>query len=263
MASGDDMAHYLLAQLNGGRYDGTAILSPAGMAELQRGAVPVPDGSLPGLAHGRYGMGWFTGTRNGVAVIAHRGDSSTFHAHMLLVPEGQYGIVLLMNANNRISGARMAAITDGVLKLVLGQQPPALVAEPWDLVDTILWGILALAGVQLLAILRSAVTLRRLVRGAPGTVGGWLGIVRYLVAPLVVFLLLALIFLVGVPTLFRYAWPLLLLSIPDYGTVALVAGVAALGWAVLRTTVLLGVLRRSGWSGDMPPTAGATRAPAT
>ena len=244
MASGEDMAHFLIAQLNDGRYDSTAILSPAGLAELHRGAVPTPDGAWPGLDEGQYGMGWFTGKRNGVEVIGHRGDSGNFHAAMVLVPEERRCLVLLMNANSRISGERMAAITDGVLSLVVGQPPSPPVASTLDLMDIILRGILALAAMQLLAMIWSAYTLRRLVRGTPGMMGGWLSIVRYVVLPLVFYLLLALVFLVILPMLFRYQWPLLLLGIPDYGTVALVAGVAALGWAIIRTAVALTALQR-------------------
>ena len=222
---------------------------------MQRGAVAI----APGLDETRYGMGWNVGTRNGVAVIGHRGNSANFHAHMLLVPESQYGIVLLMNANNRVSGERMFAITDGVLNLVLGQQPPA-VPENNGMVD-ILRAVTALAVVQLLAMIWSAVTLRRLVRSAPGTMGGWLRSVRYVVAPLVVYLLLALVFLMGVPVLVQMQqWPLLLLSLPDLGTVALVAGMAALGWAVIRTAVLLRLLRRGTRPVVSAPPAGAKRA---
>jgi len=208
-------------------------------------------------------MGWFSGKRNGVAVIGHPGDSSNFHGDMMLVPEGRYGIVLLMNSNNRIAGERMRGIVDGVTSLLLGQQPPPV--EPSNgTVDIILRGILVLAVVQLLAMIWSAYTLRRLVRGAPGAVRGWLSIVRYVVAPLLFYLLLALVFLVGLRTfIIPYPWPLLLLSFPDFGTVALVCGVAALGWAIIRTAVLVRLLRHRTPRVVAPPAAPATHVQAT
>ena len=132
----------------------------------------------------------------------------------------------------------------------------------WGLVD-ILRYVTALAVVQLLAMIWSAYTLRRLVRSAPGTVGGWLSIVRYVVAPLVFYLLLALVFLVGARMIIPYPWPLLLLSFPDFGTVALVCGVAALGWAIIRTAVLVRLLRRGTPRVVAPPAAPAKNVQAT
>jgi CubicO group peptidase (beta-lactamase class C family) len=44
--SAEDVAHshFLVAQLNGGRFGTTAILSPAGIAEMQRPVIPHADG---------------------------------------------------------------------------------------------------------------------------------------------------------------------------------------------------------------------------
>ena len=39
ISSAEDMAHYLIAHLNGGRYGDVQILSAAGIEELHRGAV--------------------------------------------------------------------------------------------------------------------------------------------------------------------------------------------------------------------------------
>ncbi|HZG68103.1 MAG TPA: serine hydrolase, partial [Herpetosiphonaceae bacterium] len=261
MASGEDMARYLIAQLNDGRYGSTTILSPAGTAEMQRGTVPIPGGVWGGFEEARYGMGWGGGQRNGVAAVGHPGDASNIHVDMILVPEGRWGVVLLMNSNNRVAPERMLAITDGVLSLVLGQQPPP-VPDNWGMVD-ILRYVTALAMVQLLAMIWSVYTLRRLVRSAPGTVGGWLSIIRYVVAPLVFYLLLALVFLVGVRIIIPYPWPLLLISFPDLGTVTLVSGVAALGWAIIRTAVLVRLLRRRVPRVVPPPAAHARNVQAT
>ncbi|HZG65278.1 MAG TPA: serine hydrolase, partial [Herpetosiphonaceae bacterium] len=253
MSSGEDMARYLIAQLNDGRSGSTSILSPAGIAELQRDAVAIPGESWPGLKEARYGMGWYAGKRNGVAVIGHPGDASNFHADMMLVPEGRWGIVLLMNSLNRVSAERMLTIADGVLSLVVGQQPPPVPENNGML--QILQLVTAVATVQLLAMIWSAFTLRRLVRRAPGTVRGWLSIVRYVVAPLAFYVPLGLFFLVLVPLLAQMPqWRLFLISIPDIATVALVSGVAALAWAIIRTAVMYRVLRR-GTRRVVPPAA--------
>jgi CubicO group peptidase (beta-lactamase class C family) len=69
MSSAEDMAHYLIVQLNGGRYGNVSILLPSGIAEMQQGAVAVPSGGGAGYDEAGYGMGWFTGKRNGVAMV--------------------------------------------------------------------------------------------------------------------------------------------------------------------------------------------------
>ena len=261
MSSGEDMAHYLIAQLNGGRYGNTSLLSPAGIAELQRGAVPIPGEAWGGFEEARYGLGWASGRRNGVATVGHPGDASNIHADMILEPAGRWGVVLLMNSLNRVTPERMLTIADGVLSLVVGQQPPAV---PSSGLMVLIWrAVMALAVVQLLMMIWSALTLRRLARSTPRAVRGWLSIARYVVAPLLFYLLLALVFLGGLPLIFSYSWPLLLLSLPDMGTVALVCGVAALGWVIIRTAVMVGLLRRGTPHVVPPPAAPAGNVQAT
>jgi hypothetical protein len=164
---------------------------------------------------------------------------------------------VLKNSVNRVSGERMETITDGVFNLVMGQQPPPVPENNGML--QILQLVTAVATVQLLAMIWSAFTLRRLVRVAPGTVQGWLSIVRYVVAPMVFYVPLGLFFLVFVPMLTQMQqWSLLLISLPDIGTVALVAGVAAFGWVMIRTAVLVRVLRRGTSHVVTPPAASVT-----
>jgi CubicO group peptidase (beta-lactamase class C family) len=92
------MAHYLIAQLNGGAYGENQIVSPAGMAALHSaGAQMSPSSS--------YGMGWVIHNQGGLTKIEHNGDTSNFHSNMLLLPEEQIGIVALSN----IGGATNAA----------------------------------------------------------------------------------------------------------------------------------------------------------
>ncbi|MEJ2710552.1 MAG: serine hydrolase [Anaerolineales bacterium] len=52
----EDLAHYLIAYLNGGRYGEAQILSSAGIDELLRG---VAEETVFGNSIGFYGMGWF------------------------------------------------------------------------------------------------------------------------------------------------------------------------------------------------------------
>jgi CubicO group peptidase (beta-lactamase class C family) len=57
ICSAEDMAHYLIANLNGGRYCGMQILSEAGIDELHHGAAEINEVDF---SVGYYGMGWIS-----------------------------------------------------------------------------------------------------------------------------------------------------------------------------------------------------------
>ena len=76
ISSTADTAHYLIAQLNGGRYGAAQVLSPHGIAEMHRPAVVANQG----LAQGHYGMGWFIEDRGSTLVVWHDGVVPDFFA---------------------------------------------------------------------------------------------------------------------------------------------------------------------------------------
>jgi CubicO group peptidase (beta-lactamase class C family) len=90
-----DMGHYLIAQLNGGRYGGTSILSEAGVSEMQRGVAA----ERPGVA---YGMGWEATQVNGKRVIQHDGSVFNSHAQVILIPSAGWGIAVFLNADSAL-----------------------------------------------------------------------------------------------------------------------------------------------------------------
>ena len=85
ISSVEDMSHYLSAQLNQGRYGTNAVVSPAGMAELQRAGVPTGHEGVS------YAMGWDVRKTNGIPVLSHDGSSFNAHANVVLVPGGRSG----------------------------------------------------------------------------------------------------------------------------------------------------------------------------
>jgi CubicO group peptidase (beta-lactamase class C family) len=125
LSSTEDMAHYLIAHLNGGQYGEASILSPAGVVELHRPEAPI------GSAGAHYGMGWVSEEINGIAMLTHAGDTANYHADMILLPESQWGVIVLTNANNALVGQVAAVgklgtwrIAAGVASLLIGRQPP-------------------------------------------------------------------------------------------------------------------------------------------
>ena len=84
-SSAQDMASYLSLYLNQGRHGGTALVSPAGAAELQRAGVPT---GRDGVS---YAMGWDVGQVRGTTAISHDGSGFDSHANVVLIPERQLG----------------------------------------------------------------------------------------------------------------------------------------------------------------------------
>jgi CubicO group peptidase (beta-lactamase class C family) len=104
-SSAADMAHYLIAQLNGGRYGDNSILSAAGISEMQRGAAA----ERPGVA---YGMGWEATQVNGTQVIQHDGSVFNSHAQVVLIPSAGWGIAVFLNADSALM--ELAGLPDTV-----------------------------------------------------------------------------------------------------------------------------------------------------
>ena len=233
-----DMAHYLIAHLNQGRYNDKPIFSANGVAEVQRPAVPVGES-----ADTFYAMGLDVGTTNGVPTLSHDGSMFNFHANLVLIPKGRWGIMLLENVENipdEFGPQRLQGIAAGVTNLLMGRQPPPATSS-WFLV--ILYSaILGIIVVQALGMLRSVTLLRRWRAQPADQPSGWLGIGRRVALPPVFNLIWALLILVGLPQVFA-PLPALMLGMPDLGPLLVGSGVVALGWSILRTILAYVALR--------------------
>ena len=98
-SSAQDLTHYLIAQMNGGRFESATVLSSAGIATMHAPAVAITEGAGTGSS---YGMGWINGPLAGVPAIWHGGEDYNFHSLLLIEPQTHWGVVLLVNANNLI-----------------------------------------------------------------------------------------------------------------------------------------------------------------
>lgn len=128
ISTADDLARFLIPQINAGcTGDGTAILSPAGVATMQQGAMNVCG----------YGMGWWTGPYNswpGAApAIYHGGATANFRSYVAILPEGRWGMVLLLNANSSLFRFDLDSIATGITDLLTGRplhpQRPTLIVK--------------------------------------------------------------------------------------------------------------------------------------
>jgi CubicO group peptidase (beta-lactamase class C family) len=233
ISSAEDMTHYLIAQLNGGRFDGTSVLWPDGIGRLHRPAVETPE------ADTSYGMGWFVGPRNNIPAIHHQGETFNFHANVVLIPQSRKGVVVLINAENSLdlfTNGRMGTIADGVTSLLEGREPPS---PPSNVAIFIVYAALfALLVLQARGIAKSVVALRRR-RIRRGRIGPWWRIGLLLMLSLV----WAMFVLVLVPKQLGLPLSVLASGFPDLVYLLLASALVGLGWTVVKAIWTYAALR--------------------
>jgi CubicO group peptidase (beta-lactamase class C family) len=228
ISTAEDMAHYLIAQLNGGWYGGKQIVSGAGMDEMHQGAAEITE---MGMALGSYGMGWISQVSGKSRIVSHTGDVPDFAAFMALVPEQKKGMVLLLNANNAMVKMTLDEMGQGAAERLAGEVPSRTYfgAAPW-----IMRGLLLIPALQLIdvvAVLRRLRGWKRDPQSRPRR-SLWM---RYILLPLVSNLLAALTLLPMLSDLRGFST----VFMPDYAWMARISGSFAIGWSFLRPHLFL------------------------
>jgi hypothetical protein len=233
----EDPAHHLIAQLNEGRYGEVQVLSPAGIAEMQRPAMPA--GKVLSVPLGHYAMGWFVVDRGPTRIIWHDGVVPDFYAYVAMLPEQKKGIVLLVNADHFLMNVSLTEVGAGAAALLAGAQP-----DPIRLGTIIPWALRGLWLIPLVQVFGVTATLLR-VRGwrkypdtRPARRRTW---VLHVLAPIIPNLLLAVI---PVLTFAKGRAGFLFLFGPDFSWLGLLCGGFAAIWMCVRTWLTLQVLRK-------------------
>jgi CubicO group peptidase (beta-lactamase class C family) len=102
-ATGTDMANFMIAHLQEGRFGASQILRPE-TARLMHSPSLQETPGFSQLAHG-----FFYGYRNGQRVIGHGGDTIVFHTDLNLLPDQGVGVFVSFNSrgqNDAVYGAR-------------------------------------------------------------------------------------------------------------------------------------------------------------
>jgi CubicO group peptidase (beta-lactamase class C family) len=237
----EDMTHYLIAHLGGGRYGDAQILSAPGIDELHRGVAEFDYGSLTA---GRYGMGWFEIDLDGTTTYSHGGNVPDFSAFIALVPEQRRGAVVLFSADPYGLPMITEEIGTGMTALLAGQEPPPI------RLDFIQWLMRLLPLVPLAQVAGVLATRRRLSQWQrdPATrpQGGRLW-ARHILMPLLPNLTLATILAyLRSSGLIRFMH----LYMPDLSWIVRISGGFAALWAFLRTGLILKTLREPMASND-------------
>lgn len=218
-ASAEDMARYLTIYLEGGSYLNNRLLSADGIEQM---LSPQTNTATRGLmSHAftfQYGRGWFVGTFGAAADARwHLGDLPYFTAWMVLLPDTNQAVVVLINAGSQfeIAGANevMSRIPIGVVNLLRDEAPPAGISVQrfFIIFDGV---VLAILAVQLWSLARVARGWPRLPRRALPIIVA--------VGPLLWELGISLVILLALPGSLGMTWQASLRAIPDL-TVALLA----------------------------------------
>jgi CubicO group peptidase (beta-lactamase class C family) len=146
-ASADDLGRLLIAEMDGGRYEGRSVVSPAAVREMQTGTVATGSGDE------RMGMGWVTSTLDGEQIVAHAGSTTDMAAIQVLVPDRHLGVAVLFNAQSTLYELlhKPDAIGQGVVSLLLGHEPRGtlqLFYPAFDLAALTLLGLFAVGLVR-------------------------------------------------------------------------------------------------------------------
>ena len=125
IASAEDMSHYMIAELNDGRFGSASVLSPRGMA-LRHLALPPP----------RYGYGWEFTRSNRRVLIDHDGGTANFQTSLFMDPQAHVGVFVAANAmglldalssphgSSALDGQTTRAMAHTILSMVTNQPLP-------------------------------------------------------------------------------------------------------------------------------------------
>lgn len=225
ISTSEDMAHYMIALLNEGRYGDAQILSGAGIAEMHRG---VAEDVKMGIMLGKYGMGWYISDIGQTKMAWHTGMVPEFSSYMALIPEQKKGVVLLINADHYMMNPVLAEFGEGVTRILAGEQAvrPQFGFLPW-----VFRGLLLIPVLQIIGVAATLRLLRRWHRdplSCPSKKRLW---GQHLLLPLIPNLLVAL----SLIPLLGSTRNFLMLFMPDYSWIAIICGGFAWIWTFLRT----------------------------
>jgi CubicO group peptidase (beta-lactamase class C family) len=234
ISSAANMAHYLMAHLNNGQYQGQQILSEKGVTTLHQGTARTPWGDT-------YGLGWFDERWQGVRVLNHYGSYAGYHANMAIAPEQGLGLILLTNAESYVCKEHRWMIAKNAFRLLLGQT----VENSSLLTPSCIgfWGMITipfiLVGRIIFALRNMMYTLKYRQLILPSSWQSW---VRLLLLPFLFYGCVAVGLIFAIPSLFDATLPSILLTTPDAGWLLVISGAIALTWAIVRPLLVLWIL---------------------
>ncbi|WNC72028.1 serine hydrolase domain-containing protein [Thalassotalea psychrophila] len=225
ISSAKDISHYMIAQLNSGRYLDNKLLSDASMQLYH----------TPEKQH--YAMGWLSRQLNGKKLVMHKGLVANYRSEIIMIPEEGLGVVVLINGQDSVFDGTVRMLPENVYLLLTGGKIRESRAGTFD---KVFYAITLILVLQLIGIPRTFLLIKRWKSGLP-TLNRW-SYFRFLVAPLVMSVLLSIAFLVVLPKANQMTVSDVLLFAPDISWAAIISGTLALAWGIIRTVLVGNVL---------------------
>jgi CubicO group peptidase (beta-lactamase class C family) len=148
IASAEDLGHYLIAQLNGGRYEEAQVLSPENVALMQQPSVETFDKGVS------YAFGWRANLVEGESHVWHGGDSSGSHSNMVFSPTRGWGVSIVMNVAGLPQTAAINEPIHQVFRLVSGFETGQEL-DDFESLFYVIWGVSVLSVLLNLVYLRT------------------------------------------------------------------------------------------------------------
>ena len=232
ISSAEDLAHYMIALLNGGQYKDTRILSEGGVSEML-----TPSATVSPIID--YGLGWYDTTGS----FYHGGQLTDYQAKVKVLPEDELGVVCSTTPRSMAAtvfgvGYR-EKIETGIINILYGVSPTdqpglsvlILIRHPMSL--SFLF-ILVVPLFAVAVVVWSALRLRTLPeRLEKSRFDFW----SNLILSALLFVLLPLYILITVPKR-GVSWPHVLYYRPDVGWSALILSVLLIALGVCRGVIV-------------------------
>jgi CubicO group peptidase (beta-lactamase class C family) len=251
-SSAEDMAHYLIANLNEGQYQDNVILSREGIRELHTPGIEINKWS-------GYAMGWMVDPDFDLAtqdqanrlsnytipvVVSHEGSWAGFRTLAFMVPEQKIGVVLLMNTNDQAVESAFGSVGWDVASIYLGNQPSYYPPREDFIRQNSLW---VLIGANVLLLASFIWFVRKLQSWRQSPMAGksrWKMIFGYVVIPLVVDISLAWFLLAKQLPDAKSTVLFVLRMFPDIGLLIILTLLFTLVWGTVRTLFMLQTIFR-------------------
>ena len=168
ISSAEDMANYMIAQLNQGEFKGKSVLSSNAINTLHQPSSYMGNDTY-------YAMGWEVNNEG----ISHNGWTENTYSNVLL--DGEYGISLQINSMDYFNLNEYDAIVSGINKLLHNQEPSLSDSNPFvkyimiDLILLIIFAFIVYSTYRVFKLKnRKVTTSRRILKGLSIFVFNWM-----------------------------------------------------------------------------------------
>jgi CubicO group peptidase (beta-lactamase class C family) len=119
----NDLSRFAIALLNEGKLEGKKVMDPAVVKKVMEPTVAIPTNVFE---NGKYGYGFFIHQQRFLTVKEHGGNMPGFIAELILVPEKQNAVIVLVNSGND----RFTKSIEAAFSILVPDPPEAKKKEP-------------------------------------------------------------------------------------------------------------------------------------